>query len=139
MQEHTLTLSSTDFSQNLSNQIKTMPALAISIEREMYTCKIFRTKKSNSEKFNNDIAESNFYDDFTFKTHINLLHSMLSRTLTVMFKAKKLRVFTKNYLLLLHMTLFLVYFNRFVVICCQILKVSKAYQNNQETSINKLI
>ena len=36
---------------------------------------------------------------------------MLSRNLDVMFKVKQL--FTKNYLLLLHITLFLVHFNGF--------------------------
>ena len=39
---------------------------------------------------------------------------MLSRTLGVMFKVKQL--FTKNYLVLFHNTLFLVHFNSFDVI-----------------------
>ena len=62
---------------------------------------------------------------------------MLARPLGVMFKVKHL--FTKNYLLLLHITLFLVHFNSFEVIRSQSLKVSKSYQNNQVTSIKKLL
>ena len=62
---------------------------------------------------------------------------MLSRTLGVMFKVKQL--FTKNYLLLLDITLFLVQFYSFKVIRSQSLKVSKSYQNNQVTSIKKLL
>ena len=62
---------------------------------------------------------------------------MLSRTLDVMFKVKQL--FTKNYPLLLHITLFLVHFNSFDVIHSQSLEVSKTYQNNQVTSIKKLL
>ena len=42
----------------------------------------FRNKKSNSYNFISDIAESN-YDDCTLKTYINLLNSMLFRTLGV--------------------------------------------------------
>ena len=61
---------------------------------------------------------------------------MLSRTLGVMFKVKQL--FTKNYLLLLNITFFLVDFNRFEVIPSQSLEVSKSYQNNKVTSIKKL-
>ena len=73
----------------------------------------------------------------TLKTYINLLNSMLSRTLRIMFKVKQL--FAKNYLLLLLNTLFLVYFNNHEVIRSQSLKVSKSYQNNQVTSIKKLL
>ena len=62
---------------------------------------------------------------------------MLSRTLGVMFEVKQL--FTKNYLLLLHIALFLVYFNSLEVIRSQSLKVSKSCQNNQITSIKKLL
>ena len=54
-----------------------------------------------------------------------------------MFKVKQL--FTKNFLLLWHITLFLVHFNSHVVIRSQSLKVSKTYQNNQVTSIKKLL
>ena len=54
-----------------------------------------------------------------------------------MFQVKQL--FTKNYLLLLHITLFLVNFNSFEVIRSQSLKVTKSYQNNQVTSIKKLL
>ena len=62
---------------------------------------------------------------------------MLSKTLGVMFKVKQL--FTKNYLLRLHITLFLVHFNRFEVIRSQSLKVSKSFQNNEVTSMKKLL
>ena len=62
---------------------------------------------------------------------------MLSRPLVVMFKVKQL--FTKNYLLLLHIVLFFVHFNSFEVIRSQSLKVSKSYQNNQATLIKKLL
>ena len=48
---------------------------------------------------------------------------MLSKTLGVMFKVKQL--FTKIYVFLLHIMLFLIHFNSFEVICCQSLKVSK--------------
>ena len=61
---------------------------------------------------------------------------MLSRTQGVMFKVKQL--FSKNYRLLLYITLFLVHFNSFEVIRSQTLKVSKTYQNNEVTSIKKL-
>ena len=54
-----------------------------------------------------------------------------------MFKVK--RVFTKIYLLLLHITLFFVDFNSYEVIRSQSLKVSKSYQNNKVTSIKKLL
>ena len=53
-----------------------------------------------------------------------------------MFKVKQ--SFTKNYLLLLHIALFLVHFNSFEVICSQSLKVLKRYQNNQVPPIKKL-
>ena len=43
-------------------------------------------------------------DDLTFKTHINFVHSRLSRTLGTMFKVK--HNLPKNDLLLLHNTLF---------------------------------
>ena len=46
---------------------------------------------------------------------------------------------TKNYLLLLHITHFLVHFNSFEVIRSQSLKVSKRDQNNAVTSIKKLL
>ena len=71
------------------------------------------------------MLQSQLYDDFTLKTYINLLNSTLSKTLGVMFSVKHL--FTKNYLLLLHLILFLVYFTRFEVIRPQSLKVSKSY------------
>ena len=54
-----------------------------------------------------------------------------------MFKIKQL--FTKNDLILLHNTLFLIYFNSFEVISSHSLKVSKSYKNNQVTSIKKHI
>ena len=66
----------------------------------------------------------------------NLLNSMFSKPLGVMFKVKQL--FTKNHLLLLLIALFLVHFNSLEVICSQSLKVSKSYQYNQVTSIKKL-
>ena len=53
-----------------------------------------------------------------------------------MFKVKQL--FTKNYPLL-HITLLLVHFNSFEVIRSQSLKVSKSFQNNEVTSIKKLL
>ena len=62
---------------------------------------------------------------------------MLARTLDVIFKVKQL--FTINYLLHLHITLFLVHFNSFEIICSQSVKVSKSYQNNQVASIKKLL
>ena len=61
---------------------------------------------------------------------------MLSRTLGVMFKVKQL--FTKNQLLLLLISLFLVHFKSLGVVRSQSLKVSKSYQTNQVTSIKKL-
>ena len=91
-----------------------MLALAISTEKDSYTNKIL--KKSNLYKC--------MSDDFTFKTHVNLLRSMLSRTFSVMFNVKQL--FSKNYPLL---------FNSFEVIHSESLKVSKSYKNNQVTSI----
>ena len=54
-----------------------------------------------------------------------------------MFKVKHL--FTIKYLLLLHITLFLVHFHSCEVIRSQSLKVSKTYQNNKVTSIQKLL
>ena len=54
-----------------------------------------------------------------------------------MFKVKQL--FTKNHLRFLLMTLFLVCFTAFGVICSQSLKVSKSYQNKEVTSIKKLL
>ena len=71
------------------------------------------------------------------KTYVNLLNYMLSRTLGVMFKVKQF--LTKNYLLLLRITLLLAHFNSFEVICSENLKVPKSYQNNQVTSIKKLL
>ena len=62
---------------------------------------------------------------------------MLFRTLGVMFKVKQL--FTKNYLLFSHIALFLVHFISCEVIRFRSLKVSKSYQNNQVTSIKKLL
>ena len=62
---------------------------------------------------------------------------MLFRTLGVMLKVKQL--FSKNYLLLLHITLFLVQFNSLEVIRFQSLKVSKSLQNNEAMSIKKLL
>ena len=58
---------------------------------------------------------------------INLLNSMLSRTQDVMSKVKQL--FTKNDLLLLHITLFLVHFNSFEVNRSQSLKGIKKLSN----------
>ena len=54
---------------------------------------------------------------------------MLSKTQGQMFQVKQ--PFTKNYLFLLHITLFLVYFKSYEVIRSQSLKISKSYQNNQ--------
>ena len=54
-----------------------------------------------------------------------------------MFKVQQ--PFTQNYRLLLHNTLFLVHFRSFEVIRSQSLKASKCYQNNQVTSIKKLL
>ena len=54
-----------------------------------------------------------------------------------MLKVKQL--FTKNYLLLLHIMLCLVHFNSFEVIRSQSLKVSKSYPTNEVTSIKKLL
>ena len=54
-----------------------------------------------------------------------------------MFKVKQLC--TKNYRLPLHNTLFLVHFNSFEIIRSKSLKVSKSYQNNEATSIKKLL
>ena len=62
---------------------------------------------------------------------------MLSRTLGVMFKVKKL--FTKNYQLLLQIVLFLLNFNCFEVIRSQSFKVLKSYQNYEVTSSKKLL
>ena len=62
---------------------------------------------------------------------------MLSRTLGIMIQVKYL--FTKNFLLFLHITLFLVHFNSFEVVRSQRLKVSNSYQNNLVTSIKKLL
>ena len=55
-----------------------------------------------------DFAEFNLNGDVKLKTYVNLLHSMLSRIQSAILKVKQL--FTKNYVLLLHITLFLVYF-----------------------------
>ena len=60
---------------------------------------------------------------------------MLYKTPGVMFKVK---LFTKNYLLLLHITLFSLHFNSFEVVRSQNLKVSKSYQNNEVTLIKTL-
>ena len=95
----------------------------------------FRNKKLNSSKSISDVTESKLHNNFTFKTYINLLSFMLSRTLGIMFNVKQL--FTINYPLLLNLTLFFVHFNSFEVICSQSLKVSKSYQNNKVTSIKK--
>ena len=62
---------------------------------------------------------------------------MFPKTLSVMFKVKQ--IFTKNYRLLLHITLFLFHFNIFEVIRSRSLKVSKSHYNNQVTSIKKLL
>ena len=61
---------------------------------------------------------------------------MLSRTLGIMFDLKQL--FTKNYRLL-HNTVILVHFNSYAVIRSRSLKVSKNYQNNEVSSIKKLL
>ena len=70
------------------------------------------------------------YDNFTLKTKVNLLSSMLSRTQGVMFKVKQL--FTKNYLLY-------ALCSPFEVIHSQSLNVPKIYQHYQVTSIKKLL
>ena len=62
---------------------------------------------------------------------------MLSKILGVMFKAEQL--FTKNHLLLLHITLVLVHFNSFKVIRFASFNVSKTHQNNNVKSIKKLL
>ena len=70
---------------------------------------------------------------------ISYLTLMLSRTLGVMFKVKQL--FTKKYLLstfFAHYALFSS-FSSFEVNRSQNLKVSKSYQNNEVTSIKKLL
>ena len=54
-----------------------------------------------------------------------------------MFKVKQL--FTINYPLPLHFTLFLVHFNSFEIICSQSLKVSKSYQNKSSNVNQKAI
>ena len=54
-----------------------------------------------------------------------------------MFKVTHL--FTKNYLFFLPMTVFSVHFNSLEVIRARSLKVSESYQNNQITSIKKLL
>ena len=54
-----------------------------------------------------------------------------------MFKVKQL--FTKNYLLLLQIVIFLVNVNSFEVIRSQSLKVLKTYQNCKVMSIKKLL
>ena len=87
----------------------------------------------NRKSVNN---EANFFIN-SLKTHINLLDFMLSRTLGVVFKVKHL--FPKNHLLLSHITFFLVHFNSSEVIRSLSLKVSKSYQNDQVTSIKKLM
>ena len=66
-----------------------------------------------------------------------LLNSMLSSTLDEMLKEKQL--FTKKLSTFLHNPLFLVHFNSYEVIHSQSLKGSKSYQNNQVTSIKKLL
>ena len=62
---------------------------------------------------------------------------MLSRTLGVTFKVKQL--FTKNYLLLLQIVLFLVVFNSFEIIRSQSLNSFKKLSNYEVTSIKKLL
>ena len=62
---------------------------------------------------------------------------MLSRTIGVMFKVKK--VFTKNYIPLLQVTLFLICCNSYEVIRSMSLKIAKSYQNNQVRSNKKLL
>ena len=54
-----------------------------------------------------------------------------------MFNAKQL--FTKKYLIILDITLFFIDFNRYGIVRFRSLKVSKSYQNNQVTSIKKLL
>ena len=49
------------------------------------------------------------------------------------------QVFIKNYLLLLHIMLFLVHFNSYEIIRSQSLKVSNSYQNSEVKSIKKLL
>ena len=62
---------------------------------------------------------------------------MLSRTIGVMFKVKQ--VFTKNYILLLQVTLFLICCNSYEVIRSLSLKIAKSYQNNQVRSSKRLL
>ena len=62
---------------------------------------------------------------------------MLSRTIGVMFKVNQ--VFTKNYILLLQVTLFLICCNSYEVIRSMSLKIAKSYQNNQVRSNKKLL
>ena len=62
---------------------------------------------------------------------------MLSKTLGVMSKVKQR--FTKNYLFLLHITFALVHLTSFEVIRSRSLKFPKSYQNNEVTSIKKLL
>ena len=70
-------------------------------------------------------------------SYFSLLNPMPSRTLGVMFKVKQ--PFTKNFLLLSHITLFLVHCNSLEIIRPHNLKSSKSYQNNQVMSIKKLL
>ena len=57
---------------------------------------------------------------------------MLFETLNLMFKVKQL--FTKNYLLVLHIALFLVYFNSSVVFRSQSLMASKQVESRTQPS-----
>ena len=106
------TNSSTNFSQNL--RTKSNNACLSNYHGKRYANQQNLETKFKFFKFISDTAKSKLYDNFTLKTYINLLNSLLSRTLGVMFKVKQL--ITKNYLLLLHITLFLVHFNSYEVI-----------------------
>ena len=113
-----------------------MPALAISMEKDINTNK-FRNKKSNSYEFISDIAESNFFNDFALKTWINLLNFMLSRILVVMFKVKQL--FAINYLLVLLITLLSSFQQLWGFLLSKLIKVWKSDQNKSSNANQKPI
>ena len=72
------------------------------MEKDMYSCRQtkFKNKKIKFVQICKRFCRAQLYYDFTLKTYINLLNSMLSKTLDVMIKVKQL--FFENYLLLLH-------------------------------------
>ena len=57
-----------------------MPALAISMKKNSYTSKIYKQKIKFLAIYK-WYCKVYFYDNFTFKTQLNFLHCMLSRTL----------------------------------------------------------